>query len=63
MESIVMKKLENANAWCPYCDWKLRIVASQPYRSRIWRVDFQCRNWAECEEAGVVMVMEVPNNG
>jgi len=55
----LMKNLENAAAWCPYCDTRARIVATQPYRDYTWRVEFQCRKFGECDEAGVFMVMEV----
>lgn len=54
-----MKQLEEAAAWCPYCDCQARIVATQPYRDYTWRVEFQCRNFGECDEAGVFMIMEV----
>ncbi len=54
-----MKFLEEANAWCPYCDTKARIVATQPYRDFTWRVEFQCRNWNDCDAQGIFMVMEV----
>lgn len=51
--------LDNAVAWCPYCDREVRIVVTQPYRTDTWRVEYQCRAWADCEEAGIVMLMEV----
>lgn len=54
-----MKNLENAAAWCPYCDGKVRIVVTQPYRDFTYRVEYQCTRWDDCEEAGIVMLMEV----
>lgn len=61
-----MKNLEKASAWCPHCDSKARIVATQPYRDYTWRVEFQCRNWGNedeqddaCPLQGIFMVMEV----
>ena len=53
-----MKQLENANAWCPYCDSKLRIEVTQPYRTLTYRVEYKCRDY-DCEEHGIVMLMEV----
>jgi len=54
-----MKDLPNrANAWCPYCDCKLKIDVSQPYRDYTYRIEFHCRNY-ECDEVGIVMLMEV----
>jgi hypothetical protein len=54
-----MKKLANANAWCPYCDTKLTIDVSQPYRDYTYRVEFKCKNYSDCDEHGIVMLMEV----
>lgn len=49
---------KRANAWCPYCDCKLKIDVSQPYRDYTYRIEFHCRNY-ECDENGIVMLMEV----
>jgi len=54
-----MKQLENANAWCPHCDRKLSIDVSQPYRDYTYRVEFICKNYQECLQTGIVMLMEV----
>ena len=54
-----MKQLENANAWCPYCDRKLRIEVTQPYRDDTYRVEYKCQAYTSCEEWGIVMLMEV----
>lgn len=55
-----MKQLENAASWCPYCDNRLRIVVTQPYRDNTYRVEYHCRQYyKDCEEAGIVMLMEV----
>ena len=53
-----MKQLENANAWCPYCDCAAAIKVSQPYRDYTWRIEFHCLHM-DCEERGIVMLMEV----
>jgi hypothetical protein len=45
-------------AWCPYCDWSMRIEVTQPYQDYTYRVEFHCRNYA-CDEHGIVMLMEV----
>ena len=54
-----MKQLEKANAWCPYCDRKLRIEVTQPYRDDTYRVEYKCDAYTSCEEWGIVMLMEV----
>ncbi len=55
-----MKQLEDAAAWCPHCDSRLRIVVTQPYRDDTYRVEYHCRKYyKDCEEAGIVMLMEV----
>ena len=54
-----MKNLENANAWCPYCDSKLTIEVTQPYRTLTYRVEYKCKNYNDCEQVGIVMLMEV----
>lgn len=54
-----MKRLENANAWCPHCDSKLKIEVTQPYRDDTYRVEYKCQAYTSCEEWGIVMLMEV----
>ena len=55
-----MKQLEKARAWCPYCDSRLKIVVTQPYRTDTYRVEYFCIElYEDCEEAGIVMLMEV----
>ena len=55
-----MKQLEDAASWCPYCDSRLRIVVTQPYRNDTYRVEYHCtQNYKDCEESGIVMLMEV----
>ena len=55
-----MKQLEDAASWCPYCDSRLRIVVTQPYRDDTYRVEYYCRqSYEDCEETGIVMLMEV----
>jgi len=54
-----MKNLENANSWCPHCDCKLSIKVTQPYQDYTFRVEFICKKYNECLEAGIVMLMEV----
>jgi len=57
-----MKKLQDAAAWCPHCESRLRILVTQPYRDRTWRVEFHCREfYQDCPEAGIVMLMEIKN--
>ena len=54
-----MKQLEEANAWCPYCDCKLKIKVSQPYRDATFRVEYHCQQWQNECGGGIVMLMEV----
>lgn len=54
-----MKELEKASAYCPHCDSKLTLDISQPYQDYTYRIEFICKQYAECLHAGIVMLMEV----
>jgi len=50
--------IEAANTWCDNCQSYAKIECTQPYRDYTWRIEIICKNY-ECEERGIILVMEV----
>jgi len=50
---------EEWNTWCNDCQWKAKVVATQPYRDWTWRIEIHCINH-DCEEHGIICLIEVP---